>query len=155
MTGVNNVDIKRIKRNKVIVDHELSVLGGREEPIFSQLSNMPLGSKLSEQRRISTMARQSRRISSPVTDRVEPPPQKPVVTLDKEQANIEVFVPSTQAQRRRKRPDPRYVYSPTSSNALLEKSETTQLLGNVQGSKILLQSDTQNSLDEPFSPLIV
>ena len=43
-----NVDIKRVKRTKVILDHELSVLGGREEPIFSQLSNIPLGSKLSE-----------------------------------------------------------------------------------------------------------
>ena len=48
VTNDKNVDIKRIKRTKVILDHELSVLGGREEPIFSQLSNIPLGSKLSE-----------------------------------------------------------------------------------------------------------
>ena len=38
---------------------------------------------------------------------------------------------------------------------MLEKSDTRQLLGNVQGSKILLPCDTQNSLEEPFSPLIV
>ena len=56
---------------------------------------------------------------------------------------IEVFIPSTGATRRRRRPG-MHVYSPTASNGLLEKSDTRHML-NGHSSNIELEADRDRS----------